>query len=133
METGDIYKNKTKIEEEETNLINKYNYFLKEALQKFHMLFLSHSKEEYIKMMEEKGRELERNKERNMKKDKGEFIKRNVKKGTKNTANYEVKKTNKLQGEEEFDYDDNYKVDSEIFNKFLKEMKKKKEDFLTKK
>ena len=132
METGDIYKNKAKIEEE-TNLINKYNYFLKQALQQFHMLFLCHSKEEYIKMIEEKGRELERNNERNMKKNKGEFIKRNVKKGTKNPENYGVKKTNKLQGEEEFDYDDNYKVDSEIFNKFLKEMKKKKEDFLTKK
>lgn len=84
-------------------------------------------------MMEEKGRELERYEERNVKKNKGEFIKRNVKKGTKNTANYGVKKTNKLQEEEEFDYDDNYKIDSEIFNKFLKEMKKKKEDFLTKK
>ena len=128
METGDIYKNKVKIEEE-TNLINKYNYFLKQTLQKFHMLFLCHSKEEYIKMIEEKGRELERN----MKKNKGQFIKRNVKKETKNTANYGVKKTNKFQGEEEFDYDDNYKIDSEIFNKFLKEMKKKKEDFLTKK
>jgi hypothetical protein len=132
METGDTYKNKVKIEEE-TNLINKYNYFLKQTLQKFNVLFLCHSKGEYIKMMEEKGRELERYEERNVKKNKGEFIKRNVKKGTKNTANYGVKKTNKLQEEEEFDYDDNYKIDSEIFNKFLKEMKKKKEDFLTKK
>jgi hypothetical protein len=132
METGDIYKNKVKIEEE-TNLINKYNYFLKQTLQKFNVLFLCHSKGEYIKMMEEKGRELKRYEERNVKKNKGEFIKRDIKKGTKNTANYGVKKTNKLQEEEEFDYDDNYKIDSEIFNKFLKEMKKKKEDFLTKK
>ena len=90
MEKADINRDNAKIEEE-MNIINKYNCFLKQTLNKFNMIFLCHPQEEYVKMMKLKGREMERNNGKDEKRDQKESEKWNIKKGTKIPSSIQIK------------------------------------------
>lgn len=109
----------------EDEIIEKYNQFLKQSLKTFDILFLRYSKEEYVEIMQKKGKEMEE-KEDKMKKE------LKCKKKENKWRRSVVTKKQFVKRDEEED-DDNEDVDKEIFNKFMKEIKNKKGDFVNKK
>lgn len=115
---------------EETELINQYNTFLKQALKTFNILFLCHSKQEFLNLMNEKGLEMQAEKERLLKQQT-----ESKKKGRRSTTKRRLTNITNLQktttpiGEEEEDNDKEV-IDKDILNKFMKEMKKNREDFV---
>ena len=112
---------------EETSLINDYNNFLQQALKTFDILFLCHSKHDFLNLMKEKGIEMQQQAA-----NKG--ITQNKKRRTTNrrmTNNSRVVKTeSNVQGIEEEDNDEKYNPDKDILLRFVREMKKSRDEFV---
>ena len=112
---------------EETSLINDYNNFLQQALKTFDILFLCHSKHDFLNLMREKGIEMQQQAT-----NKG--IRQNKKRRTtkrKMTNNSRVVKTeSNVQGIEEEDNDEKYNPDKDILLRFVREMKKSRDEFV---
>ena len=112
---------------EETSLINDYNNFLQQALKTFDILFLCHSKHDFFNLMREKGIEMQQQAA-----NKG--ITQNKKRRTTNrrmTNNSRVVKTeSNVQGIEEEDNDEKYNPDKDILLRFVREMKKSRDEFV---
>lgn len=112
---------------EETSLINDYNNFLQQALKTFDILFLCHSKHDFLNLMREKGIEMQQQAA-----NKG--ISQNKKRRTTNrkmTNNSRVVKTeSNVQGIEEEDNDEKYNPDKDILLRFVREMKKSRDEFV---
>ena len=112
---------------EETSLINDYNNFLQQALKTFDILFLCHSKHDFLNLMREKGIEMQQQAA-----NKG--ITQNKKRRTTNrrmTNNSRVVKTeSNVQGIEEEDNDEKYNPDKDILLRFVREMKKSRDEFV---
>lgn len=113
---------------EETELINEYNIFLQQALKTFDILFLCHSKHDFLNLMREKGIEMQQRQE-------NQGMRVNKKRRTtrrKMTANSRVAKTEpnaRLSNEEE-DNDEKYNPDKDILLRFIREMKKSRDEFV---
>ena len=117
--------------DEETELIDKYHTFLKQALKTFNILFLCHSKQEFLNLMNEKGMEMQLEKEKMERiqlenKKKG---RRSTRKRLTNTGGAFQKPSAPLNAEEEDE--DKEIIDKDILNKFMREIKKSREDFVT--
>ena len=112
---------------EETSLINDYNNFLQQALKTFDILFLCHYKHDFLNLMREKGIEMQQQAA-----NKG--ITQNKKRRTTNrrmTNNSRVVKTeSNVQGIEEEDNDEKYNPDKDILLRFVREMKKSRDEFV---
>lgn len=112
---------------EETSLINDYNNFLQQALKTFDILFLCHSKHDFLNLMREKGIEMQQQAA-----NKG--TRQNKKRRTTNrkmTNNSRVVKTeSNVQGIEEEDNDEKYNPDKDILLRFVREMKKSRDEFV---
>ena len=112
---------------EETSLINDYNNFLQQALKTFDILFLCHSKHDFLNLMREKGIEMQQQAT-----NKG--IRQNKKRRTtkrKMTNNSIIVKTeSNVQGIEEEDNDEKYNPDKDILLRFVREMKKSRDEFV---
>lgn len=113
---------------EETELINEYNTFLQQALKTFDILFLCHSKHDFLNLMREKGIEMQQRQE-------NQGMRVNKKRRTtrrKMTANSIMAKTepNSRQGNEEEDNDEKYNPDKDILLRFIREMKKSRDEFV---
>ena len=113
---------------EETALINEYNTFLQQALKTFDILFLCHSKHDFLNLMREKGIEMQQRQE-------NQGMRVNKKRRTtrrKTTSNPTAVKTepNARQGNEEEDNDEKYNPDKDILLRFIREMKKSREEFV---
>ena len=112
---------------EETSLINDYNNFLQQALKTFDILFLCHSKHDFLNLMREKGIEMQQQAA-----NKGST--QNKKRRTTNrkmTNNSRVVKTeSNVQGIEEEDNDEKYNPDKDILLRFVREMKKSRDEFV---
>ena len=112
---------------EETALINEYNTFLQQALKTFDILFLCHSKHDFLNLMREKGIEMQQRQA-------NQGMRVNKKRRTtrrKTTSNSIVVKTEPTrQGNEEEDNDEKYNPDKDILLRFIREMKKSREEFV---
>ena len=116
---------------EETELINKYHTFLKQALKTFNILFLCHSKQEFLNLMNAKGMEMQQEKEKleRMQLDNKKKGRRSTRKRLTNTSSAFQKPSAPLGAEEEDE--DKEIIDKDILNKFMREIKKSREDFVT--
>ena len=117
---------------EETELINKYHTFLKQALKTFNILFLCHSKQEFLNLMNEKGMEMQLEKEKmeRMQLEGKKKGRRSTRKRLTNTGSNVFQKPSAPLGAEEEDEDKEI-IDKDILNKFMREIKKSREDFVT--
>lgn len=115
---------------EQMELINNYSNFLQQALKTFDILFLCHSKHEFLNLMREKGIEMQQQQA-------NQGIRLNKKKRTtrrKITSSSRIAKTEGNivnQGNEEEDNDEKYNPDKDILLRFVKEMKKSREEFVS--
>lgn len=117
---------------EEKELINKYHTFLKQALKTFNILFLCHSKQEFLNLMNEKGMEMQLEKEKmeRMQLENKKKGRRSTRKRLTNTGGNVFQKPSAPLGAEEEDEDKEI-IDKDILNKFMKEIKKSRDDFVT--
>ena len=138
--------------EEEEETIKQYIEFLHQSSKKFDILFLLHSKQEFLKIMEEKGKEMEK-----LSYDKNQNRKNNNKTERKVTKRItKVRKTNRLltslsrisrqskkeikennpiitenkKKKEEEDDKSNYDPDKDILKRFMDEQKKERDEFI---
>ena len=138
--------------EEEEETIKQYIEFLHQSSKKFDILFLLHSKQEFLKIMEEKGKEMEK-----LSYDKNQNRKNNNKTERKVTKRItKVRKTNRLltslsrisrqskkdikennpiitenkKKKEEEDDKSNFDPDKDILKRFMDEQKKERDEFI---
>ena len=138
--------------EEEEETIKQYMEFLHQSSKKFDILFLLHSKQEFLKIMEEKGKEMEK-----LSYDKNQNRKNNNKTERKVTKRItKVRKTNRLltslsrisrqskkeikennpiitenkKKKEEEDDKSNFDPDKDILKRFMDEQKKERDEFI---
>ena len=138
--------------EEEEEAIQQYIEFLHQSSKKFDILFLLHSKQEFLHLMEEKGKEMENLRYSQNKKNtnKGSTERKVNKRVTK------IRKTNRLltslsrisrkskneeekekkviiknkKKKEEEDDKSNYDPDKDILKRFMDEQKKERDEFI---
>ena len=120
-----------KMKKNKVDMIKDYELLLKKVTNTFDQLYLIHNKQEFLNLMKEKG--IDANQEPQRKKKK-KTTKRGTRKGTKRlptkrylkTENYKI-----VENKDEEDDISNYDQDIKILNKFLKEQKKEKENFIS--
>ena len=134
---------------EEEEIIKDYKYFLKQSGKTFDELFLLHSKQEFLEIMKEKGKEKIKERTQMSKTAKPKVTIRKVKKeGTERTLlsvlsrisrkkdNYiktsvQAEDTSKLKRRDDDEISKNdYDMDKDIMKKFLDEQRKERGEFL---
>ena len=136
-----IYKTKEKKENTEyrikkmkknkVDLIQDYNFLLKKFSKNFDSLEIMHSKQEFINYMKQKG--IQENNEA-MRNQVRKPTKRGTRKPTKRFGTKRYLKTEAYKIVEDKDEEDdvsNYDPDAKILNRFMKEVKKEKENFVS--
>ena len=125
------YKRK-KMKKNKVDMIKNYELLLKKVINTFDQLDLIHNKQEFLNLMKEKG--IDANKEPPSNQNR-KANKRGTRKGTKRLpTNKRYLKTENFKIVENKDEEDdisNYDQDIKILNKFLKEQKKEKENFIS--
>ena len=120
-----------KMKKNKTDMIKNYELLLKKVAKTFDALYLIHNKQEFLNLMKEKG--IDANYE--PRKPQRKQTKRGTRKGTrKMPTNKRYLKTEAYKISEEKNEEDdksNYDPDVKILNKFLKEQKKEKENFIS--
>ena len=125
-----------KMKKQKDDLINDYEFLLKKVAKTFDALYLCHSKQEFLNMMNEKQVEISgsasliRNQ---IKKTTRRATKKITKRGSIFNQRY-TKTENKYVARDDKDEEDdksNYDPDIKILNRFMKEQKKKKENFIS--
>ena len=129
-----VYKIK-KLKKQKDDLINNYNTLLKKVAKTFDVLYLCHSKQEFLNMMNEKKIEISGSsslRKPQAKKQTRRNTKRMTKRGSVNRR-YTATENKYLISENRDEEDDksNYDPDIKILNKFMKEQNKEKENFIT--
>ena len=129
-----VYKIK-KLKKQKDDLINNYNILLKKVAKTFDVLYLCHSKQEFLNMMNEKKIEISGSsslRKPQAKKQTRRNTKRMTKRGSLNRR-YTATENKYLISENKDEEDDksNYDPDIKILNKFMKEQNKEKENFIT--
>ena len=129
-----VYKIK-KLKKQKDDLINNYNTLLKKVAKTFDVLYLCHSKQEFLNMMNEKKIEISGSsslRKPQAKKQTRRNTKRMTKRGSLNRR-YTATENKYLISENKDEEDDksNYDPDIKILNKFMKEQNKEKENFIT--
>ena len=129
-----VYKIK-KLKKQKDDLINNYNIILKKVAKTFDVLYLCHSKQEFLNMMNEKKIEISGSsslRKPQAKKQTRRNTKRMTKRGSLNRR-YTATENKYLISENKDEEDDksNYDPDIKILNKFMKEQNKEKENFIT--
>ena len=129
-----VYKIK-KLKKQKDDLINNYNKLLKKVAKTFDVLYLCHSKQEFLNMMNEKKIEISGSsslRKPQAKKQTRRNTKRMTKRGSVNRR-YTATENKYLISENKDEEDDksNYDPDIKILNKFMKEQNKEKENFIT--
>ena len=129
-----VYKIK-KLKKQKDDLINNYNILLKKVAKTFDVLYLCHSKQEFLNMMNEKKIEISGSsslRKPQAKKQTRRNTKRMTKRGSVNRR-YTATENKYLISENKDEEDDksNYDPDIKILNKFMKEQNKEKENFIT--
>ncbi len=133
----------------EEEIINNYKYFIKQSSKTFDELFLLHSKQEFLEIMKEKGKEKIKERTQMSKTAKPKVTIRKVKKeGTERTLlsvlsrisrkkdNYiktsvQAEDTSKLKRRDDDEISKNdYDMDKDIMKKFLDEQRKERGEFL---
>ena len=129
-----VYKIK-KLKKQKDDLINNYNKLLKKVAKTFDVLYLCHSKQEFLNMMNEK--KIEISGSSSLRKPQAKIqTRRNTKRMTKRGSvnrRYTATENKYLISENRDEEDDksNYDPDIKILNKFMKEQNKEKENFIT--
>ena len=129
-----VYKIK-KLKKQKDDLINNYNKLLKKVAKTFDVLYLCHSKQEFLNMMNEK--KIEISGSSSLRKPQAKIqTRRNTKRMTKRGSvnrRYTATENKYLISENKDEEDDksNYDPDIKILNKFMKEQNKEKENFIT--
>ena len=129
-----VYKIK-KLKKQKDDLINNYNILLKKVAKTFDVLYLCHSKQEFLNMMNEK--KIEISGSSSLRKPQAKIqTRRNTKRMTKRGSvnrRYTATENKYLISENRDEEDDksNYDPDIKILNKFMKEQNKEKENFIT--
>ena len=124
-----------KLKKQKDDLINNYQLLLKKVAKSFDALYLCHSKQEFLNMMKEKQVDISGSaslRKPQVKKPTKRLTKRVTRRGSMN--NRYLKTDNKIISNENKDEEDdksNYDPDQKILNKFLKEQKKEKENFIS--
>lgn len=119
-----------KMKKNKVDLIKNYEILLKKVSNSFDKLYLMHSKQEFLNLMEKKGIEPNAEPNRNLIR---KPTQKRTRKGTKRLpTNKRYLKTEgfKINDDEEDDIS-NYDQDIKILNKFLKEQKKEKDNFIS--
>ena len=125
-----------KMKKQKDDLINDYEFLLKKVAKTFDALYLCHSKQEFLNMMNEKQVEISgsasliRNQ---VKKTTRRATKKITKRGSIFNQRY-TKTENKYVARDDKDEEDdksNYDPDIKILNKFMKEQNKEKENFIS--
>jgi len=121
-----------KMKKNKVDMIKNYEILLKKVATSFDQLYLMHNKQEFLNLMKSKGIEANYEPPRaNLRKS----TKKGTRKGTKRLpTNKRYLKTDKYIITEDKDEEDdksNYDPDVKILNKFLKEQKKEKENFIS--
>ena len=129
-----VYRIK-KLKKQKDDLINNYNILLKKVAKTFDVLYLCHSKQEFLNMMNEKKIEISGSsslRKPQAKKQTRRNTKRMTKRGSLNRR-YTATENKYLISENKDEEDDksNYDPDIKILNKFMKEQNKEKENFIT--
>ena len=129
-----VYRIK-KLKKQKDDLINNYNILLKKVAKTFDVLYLCHSKQEFLNMMNEKKIEISGSsslRKPQAKKQTRRNTKRMTKRGSVNRR-YTATENKYLISENRDEEDDksNYDPDIKILNKFMKEQNKEKENFIT--
>ena len=129
-----VYRIK-KLKKQKDDLINNYNILLKKVAKTFDVLYLCHSKQEFLNMMNEKKIEISGSsslRKPQAKKQTRRNTKRMTKRGSVNRR-YTATENKYLISENKDEEDDksNYDPDIKILNKFMKEQNKEKENFIT--
>ena len=126
-------KKEVELDEEEQNLLKRYEKFLNNSLNTFDVLFLIHSKDEFLNMMRQKGikiyEEEQRQLKRAEKREKTNMSRaaRKAKKLASLRVSTESNKNNDFNEEEDIS---NYDPDKRILTRFCREQKKEVEDFI---
>ena len=133
----------------EEEIINNYKYFIKQSSKTFDELFLLHSKQEFLEIMKEKGKEKIKERTQISKTAKPKVTVRKVKKEntqrsllstlsriSRKKDNYikttvQAEDTSKLKKRDDDEISKNdYEMDKDIMKKFLDEQKKERGEFL---
>ena len=120
-----------KMKKNKVDMIKDYELLLKKVTNTFDQLYLMHNKQEFLNLMKEKGIDANQEPQRNLIR---KATKKGTRKGTKRLATKRYLKTENYKIVENKDEEDdisNYDQDIKILNKFLKEQKKEKENFIT--
>ena len=121
-----------KMKKNKMDMIKDYELLLKKVTKTFDALYLIHNKQEFLNLMKEKGIDANYEPPRQMGR---KATKRGTRKGTKRLpTNKRHLKTEVYKISEEKNEEDdksNYDPDVKILNKFLKEQKKEKENFIS--
>ena len=115
------------IKKNKNEMINNFETLLKSVSKTFDVLYLCHSKQEFLNLMKEKEIEEIVTSQTNQ-------IRGNAKKSTKRATQRRTLKLKNIKTEydkHEEDDKSTYDVDIKIMNKFLKEQKKEKENFVS--
>ena len=142
-------KEEIKLKEEEEEIINNYIYFIKESSKCFDQLFLLHSKQEFIEIMKNKGKEKIEKRKIISQSSKPKVIVRKVQKeGTNKSLLSSLSRTQKkkekyskttikaedtqnlIKKTDDEESKNDYDFDKDIMKKFLDEQKKERNDFL---
>ena len=119
-----------KMKKNKEDMINNYELLLKEIAKRYDSLLILRNKDELINILKSKGANIDSAKEpsRNLHKKKTrKLTKRLGTNGKYKNEQYKVITENKDEEEDKSEYD----LDVKILNKFLKEQKKEKENFVT--
>ena len=117
-----------KMKKNKQDLINNYNFLLKEIAKRYDSLLLLRNKDELVNILKNKGIKVDSTPEpsRNNRKKGTRKITKRI--GTKmKTEQYKVITENRDEEDDNSEYD----LDVKILNRFLKEQKKEKENFVT--
>ena len=120
-----------KMKKNKLDMIKDYELLLKKVTNTFDQLYLMHNKQEFLNLMKEKGIDANQEPQRNLIR---KATKKGTRKGTKRLATKRYLKTENYKIVENKDEEDdisNYDQDIKILNKFLKEQKKEKENFIS--
>ena len=120
-----------KMKKNKVDLIQDYNFLLKKFSKNFDSLEIMHSKQEFINYMKQKG--IQENNEA-MRNQVRKPTKRGTRKPTKRFGTKRYLKTEAYKIVEDKDEEDdisNYDPDAKILNRFMKEVKKEKENFVS--
>ena len=142
-------KEEIKLKEEEEEIINNYIYFIKESSKCFDQLFLLHSKQEFIEIMKNKGKEKIEKRKIISQSSKPKVIVRKVQKeGTNKSLLSSLSRTQKkkekyskttikaedtqnlIKKTDDEESKNDYDFDKDIMKKFLDEQKKERNEFL---